>query len=122
MIVSLLAALALSQSPADVLRADAAQLGRDMVDSQLCEAIQVASIKDDYFTGTIESLFARAEALQVDRSTIDNTGEEAYKAYMAELEAKHPGEPSDEALVEFRAHCQNLLTTRPEMLGASQAD
>ncbi len=122
MIASLLAALALSQSPADALLADAAQLGRDMVDVQICEVLEVGTAKGDYITTTIESLFTRAEALQVDRNVIDNAGEEAYKAYMAELEAKHPGEPSEEAKAELRAQCQNLLTTRPELLGAYQAD
>ena len=122
MILTLLAALALSQSPTDALMADAAQLGRDMVDGQVCEAVHGGSIKDEYFTSTIESLSTRAEALQLDRSVVDGAGEEGYKAYMAEFEAKYPGEPTEEAIAEIRSHCHNLLTTRPDMLGAFEAD
>lgn len=118
----MIAALVLSQNPVDALRADGIQLARDMVDGQICEAVHGGSMKDAYFTETMESLSARTATLQVDRNDLDHTFEVAYKTYMAEFEAEYPGEPSDENIAEIRTHCQNLQTTRSEMLGPYQGD
>lgn len=122
MMISLITALILSQSPVETLQSDAATLGRDLVDGQLCEVMRAGTMQHEYFTTNIESLYTRVEALQLPRSTVDEAAEQSYGAYMAEYEAKYPGEPTDENIATLTAHCQNLIATRPDMLAPYQPD
>ena len=121
-LTSLLAALALSQSPADALLAEAASLGRDLVDGQVCEAVHAGTMQTAFFTTHADTLYTRSQALQLSREAIDDAAEQAYNTRMAEMEAKFAGEPSSEDIAGITANCQSLITTRPEMLGAYQAD
>lgn len=122
MMIPLLTAMLVATTPEQAIRDEAKALGREFIMGQVCEALEVVTLKDDAFIAWVDDLNTRAVAANLSTDIVDDAANEGYTAAVAELEALYPTGSEEEAHTELTATCQELITTRPALYSAFAGD